>query len=304
MFILSSLRAIKFSLQDIIRNFWLSLVTVIILILALFSVNLLLTVHVVSQKAIDSIKEKVDVNLYLKNDSPEDKILALKARVSNLDGVKSVDYISKSQALEAFKSKHRNNPEVLQALRELNKNPLTPTLIIKPKNIDNYDDLTNNLTKIDDEIIESRNFDNPKLMLGKIDSIANRVNEAGMFVSLVFIVVTILVVYNSIRVAIYTHQREIQIMRLVGASNWFIRSPYIISSLIYTLFGTAAVILIFYLFLGVLQPYLEAFFSGYDFNLIKYFNDNFIAIFSLEFLGAAFINILASLVAVRKYSKI
>lgn len=304
MFILSSLRAIKFSLQDIIRNFWLSLVTVIILILALFSVNLLLTVHVVSQKAIDSIKEKVDVNLYLKNDSPEDKILALKARVSNLDGVKSVDYISKSQALEAFKGKHRNNPEVLQALRELNKNPLTPILIIKPKNIDNYDDLTNNLTKIDDEIIESRNFDNPKLMLGKIDSIANRVNEAGMFVSLVFIVVTILVVYNSIRVAIYTHQREIQIMRLVGASNWFIRSPYIISSLIYTLFGTAAVILIFYLFLGVLQPYLEAFFSGYDFNLIKYFNDNFIAIFSLEFLGAAFINILASLVAVRKYSKI
>lgn len=304
MFILSSLRAIKFSLQDIVRNFWLSVVTVVILILALFSINLLLAVQAISRSTVDSVKEKIDVSLYLKSEAPEDKIMALKAQLSNLPGVKSVDYISRAQALESFREKHKNNPEILQALRELNKNPLTPTLVIKPKNIDQYDELTTSLNKIEDDIIESRNFDNPKFMLEKISGIAGKVSEVGMFVSLIFILVTVLVVYNAVRVAIYTHQKEIMIMRLVGASHWFIRAPFLISSLIYTLAGVLIATALFYPFLGLLQPYLETFFAGYNFNIINYFNRNFLEIFALEFLGAALINIVASLVAVRKYSRV
>lgn len=302
--LLSILRAIKFSLQDVVRNFWLSIVTVIILVLALFSVNTLLTMRVITSSAIDSIKEKVDINLYLKNESTEAQILALKAEVSNLNQVKSVAYVSKQEALEIFKDKHKNDPDVLEALRQLNKNPLTPTLVIKPKKVDNYDDLINNINRIQNDIIESRNFDNPKSMLDKINSIALKVNEAGMFVTMIFILITVLVVYNSIRVAIYTHQREIKIMRLVGASNWFIRAPYIFSSSIYTLFGLILTIAVFYPFLTILQPYLETFFSGYSFNIITYFQQNFWRLFFLEFLGAGAINVFASWVAVRKYSRV
>ena len=302
--LLSILRAVKFSLQDVVRNFWLSIVTVIILVLALFSVNTLLTMRVITASAIDSIKEKVDINLYLKNESTETEIMALKAEVSNLSQVKSVAYVSKQQALDAFKDKHKNDPDVLEALRQLNKNPLTPTLVIKPQKVDNYDDLINNINRIQSNIIESRNFDNPKSMLEKINGIAIKVNEAGMFVTLIFILITILVVYNSIRVAIYTHQREIKIMRLVGASNWFIRAPYIFSSLIYTLVGLILTIAVFYPFLSILQPYLETFFSGYSFNIISYFQTNFWRFFMLEFFAAGAINVFASWVAVRKYSKV
>lgn len=286
------------------RNIWLTIVTITILILALFSINMLLTVNVITQAAMNSVKEKIDVNLYLKPETAEDKILALKAEISNYSQVKEIKYISKAEAMEAFKAKHQNNPEVLEALRQLGENPLTPTLIIKANNIEQYDELISKLNKIDSDIIESRNFKNHKSILEKIDNISHKVNEIGIFISLVFIIISILVVYNAIRVAIYTHRKEIGIMKLVGASNWFVKFPFLISSIIFAAIGSLAIIGIFYAFLAVLQPYLEAFFSGYDVNIISYFNRNFIYIFGLEFLGAAFVNILASFTALGRYSRV
>ncbi|MDO9399644.1 MAG: permease-like cell division protein FtsX [bacterium] len=304
MFLLSFFRVIKFSLQDVSRNIWLSLVTIIIIILALVSVNLLLVVKIISSTAIDAVKEKIDISLYLKSETEESKILALKAKVSNLVQVEDVKYVPKQIALESFKQKHKDNPEILQALIELGKNPLSPSLVIKPKDVNQYDELIANLNKIDDDIIESRNFDDRKVMLEKINSITNKVGEVGMFISIIFIFITLLVVYNAIRVTIYTHRTEIGIMKLVGASNWFIRAPYLVSSLVYALIGVLATVVIFYFFLSLLQPYLEAFFIGYNFNIITYFNSHFLLIFGLEFLVAILINFFASLVAVNKYSKV
>lgn len=304
MFFISFFRAIKFSLQDIIRNFWLSLVTVVILILALFLVNILVSVRVITQSAINSTKEKVDINLDLVSSASESDIMALKASVSNLNNAGSVTYISMADALETFKESNKNHPEVLQALRELNKNPLNPVLVIKPKDVGQYDSLINDLNKINNPIIEAKNFENPKELLGKINSIAKKVNEISLFISLIFIFITILVVYNSIRVTIYTHQKEINIMRLVGASNWFIKAPFFISSVIYTLIALAITISLFYPFLGLLQPYLETFFKGYTINIIDYFKNNFLIIAGAEFLVASMVNIFASFVAVRKYSKV
>lgn len=302
--IIAFLRAIKFSIQDIARNFWLSLVTIIILVLALSLVNILLTVQVVTQSAINSLKEKIDVTLDLKSQAQEGEILALKSQVSNLDKVRSVEYVSKSQAIESFRKEHENDPDILQALRELNTNPLTASLIIKPKDIDQYDDLITDLNKIDSPIIDSRNFDNPKTMLDKINVVTGKINQIGIAVSLLFILITIMVVYNSIRVTIYTHQKEIRVMRLVGASNWFIRAPFLISSIVYTAIGLALTLLLFYPLLNLMQPYLEYFFNGYKLNLVTYFRVNFIMIFGTQFAVAALVNLLASFIAVRKYSRI
>ena len=304
MFILSFLRVIKFSLQDVARNIWLSIITVIIITLALFSVNLLLAVKILTSATVSAVKEKVDVSLYLKSEAPEDFILALKSQVSNLDSVKQVDYVSKQAALQSFREKHKNNPEILQALLELGKNPLSPSLIIKPKDINNYDELIVSLNKIDNDIIESRNFDDHKAILAKINNITEKANQAGLFVSSLFVLITILVVYNAVRVAIFTHKREIGIMKLVGASTWFIRAPYLISGMIYAFLGVIMIIVIIYPFLNLIQPYLSAFFSGFEVNLLTYYNSNFLFIFGLEFLAASLINILASLVAVGKYSKV
>jgi len=302
--LVSFYRALKFSVKDIFRNIWLSVVTIIILILAIFSVNLLLVVQVISRAAIDTVRDRIDVALYLKTDATESDILSLRAEISSLDNVREVVYISKQQALEDFQAKNVNNPDILEALREIGANPLSPSLVIRPHDVGHYDSLIAELNKISNPIIESRNFDDHKLMLEKINTITDKVSQAGFFVSILFIFITLLVLYNTIRVAIYTHRAEIGIMRLVGGSDWFIRSPFIISSIIYSLVGMLLTTVIFYFFLTLLQPYLETFFMNYDFNIINYFKNNFWQFFILEMIGTAIINILASLVAVRKYSNI
>lgn len=301
---ISLARAFKFSVQDIFRNVWLSVVTIVILVLALFSVNLLVALQVISSAAVETVREKVDISLYLRPDAAESDILALRAEINALDNVREVSYISKQTALENFQKRHQNNPDVMNALRELDSNPLSPALIINPENLTNYEDLITNLNKISNPIIESRNFDDNKLLLEKINLITDRVSEVGFFVSLLFIFITLLVLYNTIRVAIYTHRQEIAIMRLVGGSSWFIRSPFLISSIIYTLLGLAVTTLLFYFFLTLLQPYLETFFLNYDINILNYFKANFIWLLVVEFVGASIINMIASLVAVRKYSNV
>lgn len=303
MFFLSFYRIIKFSLQDLSRNIWLSIVTVIILVLALFSINMLLVVKIIGDAAVGVIKEKIDISLYLKPEAADADIAALKAQLENLSEVKSVSYISKDDALEIFKQNNSDNPEILQALRELGKNPLTPTLIIQPKNADQIDNLTQELNKIQSDIIDSKNFTDYKTIIGRINAVTDKVTKAGLILSAIFVFITLMVIFNAIRVAIYTHNMEINIMRLVGSPNSFIYMPFLVSSLFYTLFGIIIIVLLFYPFLGLLQPYLEAFFVGYNINIITYFNTNFVEIFGAEFLGIAFINVLASWWATRRYAQ-
>ncbi len=304
MFLISVFRAIKFSFQDIGRNIWLSVVTVTILVLALFTVNMLLVVDVISKAAVKSVKERIDVNIYLKPEASEEKIKALAAKIEDIKSVKSVKYISSAKALADFQVKHRKDPEILAALRELGKNPLSPVLVIKPRNVEQSSKFIADLDKIQADIIESRDFEDHKLVLAKIDAITKKINDAGIFISSVFILITILLVYNSVRVAIYTHRREIRIMRLVGASNWFIRLPYIFSSLIYTVCGLAIMLAAFFPFLNLLQPYLETFFVNYHINIVEYFKAGFFNIFGLELAALALVNIIASLIAVNKYSRV
>lgn len=302
--IISLLRIIKFSFQDIVRNIWLSLVTITILILALVSVNVLLIVNLLSETTMGAIKDKIDINLYLVQDAPEDEILALKAKISNLPNVDLVKYTSKEDALLKFRSKYEDDVEILQALRELGKNPLSPSLAIKPKDTDEYKGLIAHLSNLEEDIVEYKNFEDHESVLGKINAISKRINKVGLSVSLIFIAITVLMVFNSIRMAIYTHRHEIAIMRLVGASRWFIRSPYLVSAAIYAFIGVLVIISAFFPFLSILQPYLETFFIDYDINLFAYFTDNFTKFFGLQLFGAAFICSLASLVAVAKYSKV
>jgi len=301
---LSIYRIIKFSLQDIFRNAWLSIVTITILLLALFSINTLVTVRLVSDSAVQAIKEKIDISLYLKAETPENEIMALKTKLEENTRVKDVVYISKGGALDDFRKKYQNNQEVLAALKELGKNPLSPSLIIVPSNLEESNLLINELKVLDSSIIESRDFADNSVILEKIGNITKRINEVGLFIILIFVLTSLLVVYNAIRVAIYTHRQEIEIMRLVGASNFFIYMPYLFSSFIYALLSVLIIVSIFFPILTLLQPYLEVFFTGYSVNILTYFLDNFLLIFGTQFLAVLFINILASLFAVRRYARV
>jgi len=218
--------------------------------------------------------------------------------------VKSVDYISKDEAITSFRERYANDQAILGALKELGRNPLSPSLTIIPKDFNESNLVISELRVLDSSIIESRDFSDNSIILSKINNITKRVNEVGLFIISIFILTSLLVVYNAIRVAIYTHRQEIEIMRLVGASNFFIYMPYLFSAFMYALFSVLIIIGIFYPFLTLLQPYLEAFFVGYNINIVTYFLDNFWFIFGGQFLVVLFITALASLFAVRKYARV
>jgi len=297
-------RILKFSFQDISRNVWLTIATITILVLALFSVNILLTVQVLSQNAVEAVKGKVNLSLYLRPESSEAEILDLKTKLEAMPEVKTVKYISKNQALDSFRERNQNNPEILSALRELGKNPLSPSLVINPKDSDQAPALIEQIKKNNNPIIESRDFTDNALLLEKINQITKKVNEVGLFIIAIFILTSVLVAYNSIKVAIYTHRQEVEIMRLVGASNRFIYQPFLFSAVFYALAATIIGVALFFPFLSLLQPYLEVFFLDYQFNVVHYFVSHFILIFGLQFLAMALINILASSLAIRRYAKV
>jgi len=301
---LSFYRIIKFGLQDIARNAWLTVVTITILLLALFSINTLVTVRLISDNAVGAIKEKINISLYLKPDTIESEILALRDRLASSDKIKSVVYVSKQSALDNFREKYQNNQQILAALKELGRNPLSPSLTIIPEDFSQSNLLINELKMLDSPIIESRDFSDNTVILNRINSITKRVNEIGLFIIAIFIITSLLVVYNAIRVAIYTHRQEIEIMRLVGASNYFIYLPYLFSAFIYALLSVLIVIAVFYPLLSLLQPYLEVFFMGYNVNILSYFVDNFGLIFGAQFLVVLVINEVASLFAVRRYARV
>jgi len=192
----------------------------------------------------------------------------------------------------------------MDSLRELENNPMDPSLIIKPSDIEHFDSLSARLNLIDSDIISSRDFADYKILINKINTITDKVSEIGIILSSIFIFITVLVIYNSVRVAIYTHKMEIGIMRLVGASNWFIISPYLVSSIIFTLAGVLIIVATFLPFLGILEPYLMTFINDYPINLLQYYYSNFFMLFGVQFLVAAGINVIASYIAVRKYSKV
>lgn len=301
---LSFLRIIKFSFQDIARNVWLSIVTITILLIALFSINTLLTVRAVSDNAVNAVKEKIDISLYLKADASEKDIIALQERIAGLPEVKSVGYTSKQDALEVFRTRYRDNQEILQALNALGNNPLSPSLAIVPSDIDNATNLINILRQLDSDIIESRDFSDNSVIVNKIQNITKRINEVGAVIIIVFVLISLLVVYNSIRVAVYTHKKEIEIMRLVGASNFFIYMPFLFSAFIYALLSVLIMIALFYPFLTLIQPYLSVFLAGYNVDLLEYFVYNFWVIFGAQFVIIFFITLFASFYAVRKYARI
>lgn len=298
------IRVLKFSAQDITRNVWLSAATITILVLTLFSINIMATVRVISDNAITVVKDKVDFSLYLKNEARDDEVLALKAKIESFSQTKSVEYVSKQQALQKFRDKNQNNQQIIEALKELGKNPLSPSLIISPSDTARAPQLVESLKRLDSDIIESRDFSDNAAIIEKIDYITTKINEAGIFVIIVFALTSLLVIYNTVKVTIYTHRREIEIMRLVGASRPFIIAPFLVSAVIYSLIALLLIISLFFPFLSLLQPYLEVFFTGYNINIVAYFINNFWPIFGVEFLAVALASSLASLLAVRKYSKV
>jgi len=300
----SIFRVIKFSFQDFFRNFWLSFVTLTILILALFSINLLVIFNIVAKEAIRSIENKIDINIYFKPEISEDQVFNAQKYLQGLGQVDKVTYISKDQALADFKAKHANDTQIIESLQEIEGNPLGASLVIKAKSTADYPAILEDLKDPQyNNLIESKDFDDHKLVINRITSITNKINTGVVVVALIFTMISILIIFNAIRMAIYTHREEIIAMKLVGATNWFVRAPFLLQGVIFSVLAVLITLLIIYPLSGFIQPYLNLLLES-NFNIVSYFNQNFIYIFGLELAGAILINLLSSYLAVNRYVRV
>jgi len=300
----SAFRIIKFAWQDFFRNFWLSFVTLTILVLALFSINLLIIFNFVAKSAIVSVEDKININLYFKPAISEDQVFNVQRYLQGLSQVKDVQYISKEQALENFKTKHKDDPKILASLDEIAQNPLGASLVIKAKSTSDYPLILENLSDPQyNNLIESKDFDDHKLVINRISGITQKVSTGVIVIALIFTLISILIIFNAIRMALYTHKEEITAMKLVGATNWFVRAPFLLQGVIFGILSLLITILVLYPLMGFIQPYLSLLLEN-NFNLVSYFNQNFVVIFGLELLGAILMNLISSYWAISKYIRV
>jgi len=298
-------RALSFALKDFWRNIWLSLVTITVLVLALLSFNILVSLNAMSDKIIDSVKDRIDVSVYFKPEINQAEIDNFRERLKSRPEVKSVSFISKEQALEDFKSKHQDDPKINEALKELEKNPMVDTVVVKANSTEEYNKVLGfiNLPE-NQQIIKYQNFTDHEKIIQRVNSISLKIEKVSLIVTGIFILIAVLIVFNAIRVMLYSYKEEITVMRLVGASDWFIRLPFLLEGVLYSIFAVGLAFVGLYAIFGALGPYLNSFFDAYNFNLIQYYNDNFLLLFFSELGAVILLCTLSSGVAIRRYLKV
>lgn len=301
---LSFFRVLKFAFQDLWRNLSLSFMTVFILVLMLLSVNTLWSLDILTKQAVESVKSQIDVSIYFVPQATDKNVSEIKSYVQLFPEVTKVTLESKEDVLAAFKEQHKFQKEALDALDELGSNPFGPTMIIKTKEPKDYKKIIDALNVPEYEtIIEAKSFDNHEDAIERLQNITNRIERIGFGLTVLFAVISFLIIFNTIRVAIASQRVEISIKRLVGASNWFIRGPYIVESFIFTVLSIGLTGLLVYVALRWIDPYLAVILPN-GFSLTNYFYSNMLMLFGVQALAVLFLTVVSSALAMRKQLKV
>lgn len=299
----SFFRIIKFAFQDLGRNFSLSFMTVFILILMLLSVNTLWSLDVLTQAAVEAVKKQIDISIYFVPEATDKNVNEIKSYVGMFSEVTEIKLQSKEEVLASFREQHKLQIEALDALDELGKNPFGPTMIIKTKEPQDYKKIIDALNVPEYEnLIEAKSFDNHEDAIQRLQNITNRIERIGFGLTILFALISFLIIFNTIRVAINTQRMEINIKRLVGASNWFIRGPYFVESLVFTVLSVAFTMGIVFLGLTWIDPYLAVVLPN-GFSLTNYFQSNMLTLFGAQALAVLLLTVLSSCLAMRKQLK-
>ena len=280
-------RTVRQGFVNFWRNGWVSLATVLVMVLTLFVFGGLFFSNVLLTSALEQLEEKVDISVYFKTSAIEDEILALKSSVEKLAEVREAEYISREQALLEFEERHRENSLITQSLEELGENPLGASLNIRAQNPNQYEAISRFLESASFEnIIDKINYRQNQLVIERLSQILNSSRAMGL-------------AFNTVRLAIYTSRDEISIMRLVGAANSYIRGPFLVEGVLHGFLASLAAMIIFWPLVAWLGPKAERFFGGP--NLLDYYFSNFLWIFLMLLFIGVVLGVISSLIATRRY---
>src|SRR3989344_1129107 len=291
----SLLRVIKFALQWLWRNFWLSLVTITMMLMALLSVTLLVGVDYIRQATIQGVEQKIDILISLQPDVPAEEVEKFVLELEDLTEVKKTTVITPEQNRTLFEQSNLSD-QAKKALEifEEGENPFSYSVAIQAYDLEQYPAIT---AFIDQEkynnLVEDKSFHDYQSFIEKINNLSATVNKYSWYVIGIFVLISVIVIFNTMRISIYSHKEEIMIMKLVGATNGFIRAPFLLEGVLYALGAVLILVGLVYPLLGFIQPWLSNYFQSNEIiNIERYFRDNFWLIFGGQFLALALLNVI------------
>jgi len=288
-------------------NFWrngsVSLASVLISTVTLSVITALIFLQAILNFSLASVKDKVDITIYFNGGAPEENIMTLKSSIEKLPEVAMVSYTSQEQALADFEARHAGDYLTLQALDELGDNPLGASLNIKAKETSQYESIAkflegDNVLGGSTDIIDKINYNQNKVVIDRLSSIIDGARKLGYAVTLILVGLCILITFNTIRLTIYISREEIGIMRLVGASNAYIRGPFLVEGIIYGFLAALVTIIIFYPASLWLGNHMTDFFGM---NVYNYYVSNFLEIFLIIFATGVILGSISSGLAIKRY---
>lgn len=286
------------------RNFGLSFMTVFVLILMLLSLNTLWSIDILTNESLGLVKNQVNMSLYLAAAADDKQIASLEKYLKSFPEVTNLTTESKEKVLADFKTRYQLKTDVLAALQELGTNPFGPTITITTKEPSDYKKIIDNLNIPEyNDLIESKSFDEHSDAIDHIQAITNRIEKVGLGVSLLFAGIAFLIIFNTVRVAIYTQRVEIGIKRLVGANNWFIRGPYLVTAIIFSAVSVIVSAAIVFGILRFVDPYVSVVFSN-GFTLTKYYQSHTLYLFGTQTALVLVLTMISSTLAMRRQLKV
>ena len=296
-------RIIKTGALSFWRNRWISSATIAVMVIALGLITGLIILSAATSAVLLTLEEKVDITVYFKLDTPENDILKVKDELESFPEVKSVQYVSRDEALTRFREGHQENPLITQSLDELGDNPLEASLNVKARVISEYASIASFLEgRRFSSIIDTVNYRENRLVIERLSSIITMAKRSGLVLALALAVVAVLVTFNTIRLTIYSLREEIGVMRLVGGSNWYIRGPFIVEGVLYGITASVIVLLVSIPVINIISPKLVGFLPGI--TLSEYFYSNIVELFLLQTVIGVILGVLSSMIAMRKHLQV
>lgn len=305
--LITFLRICKAGLQNFVRNLTLGIAAMAVMVITLTIILASVIANATFSHTIQQITDKIDISVYLIDDISSQKRESLISGLKGLENVKSVDYVSKEQALEIYKKQNADNLDLLLAISQTD-NPLPASLQIKPRDPNRIDEIKAFLESPENKALQSDETSysgDRKEAIDKISQATKFFREAGFVGVIVFTVVSMLIIFNTIRMAIFNRREELNIMRLLGASTGYIRGPFVVETIIYgVVAGVVSVTLVSTVFSLSSNAFNASSLGLLD---IKYASDYFAAhfwtILGLQLILGVAIGAVSSMIATRRYLK-
>lgn len=300
-------RIISAGLKSLMRNAWLAIAAMAVMVITLTIMLFSVIANATLSNTINQITERIDISVYLVDTIRVDQRDNLISDLKKFENVKSVEYVSKEQALERYKEQNKNNVELLTAISQTD-NPLPASLQIKPYDTNNIENIRQFLEKPDVKKLQSEQTSysgDRKQAIDKIARAAKFFREAGLTGVIVFAVISMLIIFNTIRMAIFNRKEELTIMRLLGASNAYIRGPFVVETMLYGVIAAILSIALCSALFAVSSSALGASSLGLlDITYAdRYFKENILFIIAIQIALGITIGATSALVATRRYLK-